>query len=85
MAFIYCHGEAAKFPDVEFRRDSDGSLCIPPIHERGNPHYTSGIRVGPVVDPGIYRMADQLHGLALKMSVEELRNLLDEIQKRKKP
>ena len=38
---IYCHGEAAEFPVAQFRRNEDGSLHVPYIHDVNPPHWAA--------------------------------------------
>lgn len=47
---IECAGEGDQFPEEQFRRNPDGSLVVPYIHETANPHYAAtGL---PVEQPG---------------------------------
>lgn len=47
---IECAGEGDQFPEDQFRRNPDGSLMVPHVHETANPHYAAtGL---PVEQPG---------------------------------
>ena len=48
---IKCHREPGRFAESEFRHNPDGTIKIPYIHERGNPHYINGNLVNPGKDP----------------------------------
>jgi hypothetical protein len=52
MADIYCNGEPGTFPDREFRRDKEGRLKAPYIHETAIPHYITGEAVDAEVIRG---------------------------------
>ena len=83
MAEIFCYSEAATFPDSEFRRDQDGKLHVPYIHETGSPHYRTGEPLSPGTNPVLLRVRDlaaELHGLALTMSADDLRDLIDHVR-----
>ncbi len=51
---IYCHGEAAEFPVEQFRRNKDGSLHMPYIHDIDPPHWaTNGEPLKGDSTPGV--------------------------------
>lgn len=53
---IFCHKELARFSEDEFRRDPDGSLHDPLIHETKRPHYANtGFPIEPDPIPGLHR------------------------------
>ena len=84
MANIFCYAEAASFPDTEFRRDPNGQLHHPPIHETRSPHYRSGqpLHSSPVPLVQIVDLTAKLHELALSMSAEGIQDLIDYAQKK---
>jgi len=42
---IFCHGEGRAYPANQFRRDQNGNLCVPYIHEVTQPHDELGVPV----------------------------------------